>query len=176
VKLQSHPSVEFTSWVPKSCVSQTFHHYDKIPKKTRKERFILLTVSKVSLYHGGEGSTEQSGSPHCGQEAERMPASAFSPFPFHSVWFPTYRMMPPTFSLGLPRLINPLWKHLHRHTQRLALLISYVLLSPLKVPLKIGHHIFLTHCILSLRESTFPILWFKNWYYGFKRLSKMCGS
>lgn len=37
----------------------------------------------------------------------------------------------------LPRSVKPFWKHFHRHTQMCA---SMVLLNPIKLTTKIGHH------------------------------------
>jgi hypothetical protein len=44
-----------------------------------------------------------------------------------------YGMVPPTFKAGLSTLVNPLWKHPHRHIQRCALLISEEFLNPTKI-------------------------------------------
>jgi hypothetical protein len=41
-------------------ISQTLGFCDQVPEKSnlREERFILLTVSEVTVHHGGEGIVE----------------------------------------------------------------------------------------------------------------------
>jgi hypothetical protein len=49
-----------------------FHHCDQIPKgnNLKKKRFILRTVSEVSVHHGREVTVEKRSHCHGGQEAE----------------------------------------------------------------------------------------------------------
>lgn len=46
---------------PMFCVHQTFHYNDKTPVRNKGEEF-ELTVSEVSIHHGGQGMEEQSSS------------------------------------------------------------------------------------------------------------------
>jgi hypothetical protein len=81
----------------------------------------------------------------CGQEAGRMSElsdSLIFTLLFHLGPQPV-GMVSPTFRMGLPPLVNPLWKHTHRHTSGCALLISNVFLNPIKLTIKINHHTFL---------------------------------
>lgn len=56
---------------------------------------------------------------------------------FSHGWTPAHRMSLPAFTLGLPSLIKPLWKHPDRHTQRCSLLTPWAFLNAFKRTAKI---------------------------------------
>lgn len=46
---------------------------------------------------------------------------------------PAWGMLPPTFRTSLLSLVKPLWKNLHRHTQKC---LSIVIINPVKLTVK----------------------------------------
>jgi hypothetical protein len=88
------------------CVSQTLCHCNKISEgKKKKPKSFLLMVSDVLVHYGREGTVDHR-SPH---ELCLFPR-------FIPSGSPAYRMVPPTFRVNLPPLVNPLCKFSHKHT------------------------------------------------------------
>jgi hypothetical protein len=85
----------------------------------------MFTVSEASVHYDRGDMTEQSSLHHEARRRERERANEFSPFhPFMTSRPPACGIETFTFRVGLLPLVNPVWKHSHRHTQRYALLIS----------------------------------------------------
>jgi hypothetical protein len=109
---------------------------------TEARRIDFAHGLRVSVCNGRKGMMECSISHRGCQEAERQ--NVYSNWllllsPFIPLGTPSYGLVlltEPAFSI----FVNPLWKHPHKHTQGCALLISYVIISPIKLTIKINNH------------------------------------
>jgi hypothetical protein len=117
-------------WISLSFCTKVDEYWTKyLRKPTWRKHTFRLIVSEVLVHHSRESMTEQRTLYHGGQRAMRVRARppAYGWYCPHSEWV-------------LPHLVNPFWKHPHRHTQRPALLFSWALLNPIKI----HHHSRLT--------------------------------
>lgn len=73
---------------------------------------------------------------------------------------PDHRAVLPTFRGGLPSLVKPFWKHLHRHTWRWT---SVVIQNPVKLTVKINISVLLGY-VMMIKLT------------GIKSLSQLHGS
>jgi hypothetical protein len=93
--------------------SSVSHFCDKIPGiPQRRKALFYLTISHVSVHHGGEDMAEQRGS-HIVARKQREGdcASRLPPFPLDSTWAPS------VWDRAARLRVSP-GKHTHRYIQR----------------------------------------------------------
>lgn len=104
------------------CITDFSYFVTKyLTKDNLKEHsFVRLSVQRSVIDQKRYGEQE---CPWCwpGSRTRRMPVLSWPcPFPFVHSQRPVHETVLPTFSVGLPFSVRPLWKHFHRHAQRCA--------------------------------------------------------
>jgi hypothetical protein len=116
-------------------------------------------VAEVSVHHGRE-SVQPSSSHHGDQETDRkrecLHLLSFSFSPCYSIWTPILWDYTIHFQGRSPfPLVNPFWKHGHRHTKECALLMSYYFSFQSKLTIMYDHRVLFHFSLCFSRCQTF---------------------